>query len=204
MKFVPLLPFHFLRQVVLGTIVGTVVAFGWAYVSWSSVRLYDWAIQPMPAEAVPMVGIPPRDGAYAYPWIDVDRLRSGTPEDRAAAVSEWRSQVDGKPVGVLLVRTSGRDPISPSRYLTGAGYLALCAFLMSVLMASMRCPSWAGRWVIGVVIALFAAMAGDGPDLAWFQLPARWIYMGIADTFLTWTVASAAIAAVVRPHAPAH
>jgi hypothetical protein len=26
--------------------------------------------------------------------------------------------------------------------------------------------------------------------------------MGIADTFLTWTVASAAIAAVVRPRAP--
>jgi hypothetical protein len=52
-----------------------------------------------------------------------------------------------------------------------------------------------------MVIALFAAMAGDGPDLAWFQLPARWVYMGIADTFLTWTVASAAIAATVRPRA---
>jgi hypothetical protein len=38
--------------------------------------------------------------------------------------------------------------------------------------------------------------------MAWFQLPARWVYMGIADTFLTWTVASAAIAAVVRPAVP--
>jgi hypothetical protein len=63
----------------------------------------------------------------------------------------------------------------------------------------MRCPSWAGRWVIGIVIALFAAMAANGPGLAWFQLPARWVYAGIADTFLTWTVATAVIAAVVRP-----
>ena len=103
------------------------------------------------------------------------------------------------PVGVLLVRQQGKDPLAAGRYLTGAGYLAFCSFLMSVLMAGMRCPSWVGRWAIGMVIALFAAMVADGPDLAWFQLPARWVYMGIADTFLTWTVASAAIAAVVKP-----
>jgi len=186
-------------RILLGTVVGTLAAFLWAYVSWSSVRLYDWAIQPMPPEVVPMVERAPRDGAYAHPWIDVDRLRSEPPERRAALVEEWRAQTTGKPVGVLLVRNAGRDPLAASRYLTGAGYMALCAFLMSVLMASMRCPSWAGRWAIGMVIALFAAMAGDGPDLAWFQLPARWVYMGIADTFLTWTVASAAIAAAVRP-----
>jgi hypothetical protein len=102
-------------------------------------------------------------------------------------------------VGLVLVRERGRDPISVQRYLTAFGYMAFSAFLMSTLMAGMRCPSWVGRWAIGMLIALFAAMAADGPDMAWFQLPARWVYMGIADTFLTWTVASAAIAAVVRP-----
>jgi hypothetical protein len=120
-------------------------------------------------------------------------------EQRARTVSDWREASQRGPVGVLLVRKQGRDPISAQRYLTAFGYMAFSAFLMSILMAGMRCPSWVGRWTIGMVIALFAAMAGDGPDLAWFQLPARWVYAGIADTFLTWTVASAVIAAVVRP-----
>lgn len=191
-----------LRRIVVGTLVGTLAAFAWAYVSWSGVRLYDWAVQPLAADAGlgPQIArAVPKDGAYAFPWIDVEAVREADPAARRAAVDAWREQTIQGPVGVLLVRQQGKDPLSPARYLTGAGYLAFCSFLMSVLMAGMRCPSWVGRWAIGMLIALFAAMAADGPDLAWFQLPARWVYMGIADTFLTWTVASAAIAAVVRP-----
>ena len=141
----------------------------------------------------------PKDGAYAFPWIDMEAARADPPESRRATVDAWRERTMAGPVGIVLVRQQGKDPLAPQRYLTGAGYLAFCSFLMSALMAGMRCPSWAGRWAIGMIIALFAAMAADGPDLAWFQLPARWVYMGIADTFLTWTVASAAIAAVVGP-----
>ncbi len=191
-----------IRRILIGTLVGTVAAFAWAYVSWSAVRLYDWAVAPLPAQAELAPAIAhavPRDGAYAFPWIDADTLSSAAPDARRAAIESWRQgSIDG-PVGILLVRKHGKDPLAPQRYLTGAGYMAFCAFLMSALMAGMRCPSWAGRWAIGMLIALFAAMAADGPDMAWFQLPARWVYMGIADTFLTWTVASAAIAAVVRP-----
>ena len=192
------------RRIILGTILGTLAAFAWAYVSWSGVRLYDWAVQPLTADAElgqRIARAVTRDGAYAFPWIDVEEVRAADPAARKAAVDAWRERTMQGPVAVLLVRQQGKDPLAPQRYLTGAGYLAFCAFLMSVLMAGMRCPSWAGRWTIGMVIALFAAMAADGPDLAWFQLPARWVYMGIADTFLTWTVASAAIAAVVRPDA---
>ena len=190
------------RRILLGTIVGALAAFAWAYVSWSAVRLYDWALEPLPADSALVDAIgrgAPRDGAYGFPGIDMQALSTMDAEQRARTVSDWREASQRGPVGVLLVRKQGRDPISAQRYLTAFGYMAFSAFLMSILMAGMRCPSWVGRWTIGMVIALFAAMAGDGPDLAWFQLPARWVYAGITDTFLTWTVASAVIAAVVRP-----
>ena len=190
------------RRILLGTIVGALAAFAWAYVSWSAVRLYDWALEPLPADSALVDAIgrgAPRDGAYGFPGIDMQALSTMDAEQRAQTVSDWREASQRGPVGVLLVRKQGRDPISAQRYLTAFGYMAFSAFLMSILMVGMRCPSWVGRWTIGMVIALFAAMAGDGPDLAWFQLPARWVYARIADTFLTWTVASAVIAAVVRP-----
>jgi hypothetical protein len=193
------------RRVILGTILGALAAFAWAYVSWSAVRLYDWAVQPLPAanELAPQIArAVPRDGAYAFPALDMDAVRAMPDAERAAAVTAWRQESERGPVGLVLVREHGRDPISAQRYLTAFGYMAFSAFLMSTLMAGMRCPSWAGRWVIGIVIALFAAMAANGPGLAWFQLPARWVYAGIADTFLTWTVATAVIAAVVRPKQP--
>lgn len=191
-----------LRKLILGTLLGAMTAFMWGYISWSTIRLYDWAVEPLPAvgELAPQIArAVPRDGAYAFPALDMDAVRSMSATDRARAVERWRSEVQEGPTGLLLVREHGRDPISVRRYLTGLGYLAFAAFLMSVLMISMRCPSWVGRWSIGMVIALFAAMAADGPDLAWFQLPARWVYAQIADTFLTWTVASAVIAWVAAP-----
>jgi len=191
-----------LRRIILGTILGALAAFAWAYVSWSAVRLYDWAVQPLPAagELAPQIArAVPRDGAYAFPALDMDAVRAMPDAERAAAVTAWRAQSEHGPVGIVLVREHGHDPLSAQRYLTAFGYMAFSALLMSTLMAGMRCTSWAGRWVIGILIALFAAMAADGPGLAWFQLPARWVYAGIADTFLTWTVASAVIAAVVRP-----
>lgn len=192
------------RKLILGTVVGAVAAFLWAYVSWSAVRLYDWAVQPLPAaaELAPQFArAVPRDGAYAFPWLDVEAVRAMPPAEHDRAVAAWRTATQEGPTGVLLVRRAGRDPLGAARYATAFGYFALCAFLLSVLMATMRCPSWVGRWTIGMLVALFAAMASDGPDLAWYQLPARWVYAGIADTFLTWTVAAAAIAAVVRPPA---
>lgn len=191
-----------LRRILLGTILGAIAAFAWGYLSWRVIRLYDWAIQPMPgaAELAPALDrAVPRDGAYAFPGIDISAVESLPPAQRDAAIAAWRDSTQRGPVGVLLVRKEGRDPLALSRYLTGLGYLAFGALLMSVLMAGMKCPSWVGRWTIGIVIALFAAMVADGPDLAWFQLPARWVYAGIADTFLTWTAAAAVIAAVVRP-----
>lgn len=190
------------RRIFLGTVLGAIAAFAWGYLSWSTIRLYDWAVQPLPSavELAPALDrAAPRDGAYAFPGIDIAAVHDLPPAQREAAVTAWRAATEKGPVGVVLIRKEGRDPLSVGRYLTGLGYFALCAFLMSVLMAGMRCPSWVGRWTIGITIALFAAMAADGPDLAWFQLPARWVYAGIADTFLTWTAASAVIAAVVRP-----
>ena len=62
-----------LRRILLGTVVGALAAFAWAYFSWSAVRLYDWAVQPLPgaAELAPQIArAAPRDGAYAFPWLD--------------------------------------------------------------------------------------------------------------------------------------
>ena len=76
-----------LRRVILGTVVGTLAAFAWAYVSWSGVRLYDWAVQPLAAEAglaSQIARAVPKDGAYAFPWIDVEAVRESDPAARRA------------------------------------------------------------------------------------------------------------------------
>jgi len=106
------------RRILLGTIVGALAAFAWAYVSWSAVRLYDWALEPLPADSALVDAIgrgAPRDGAYGFPGIDMQALSTMDAEQRARTVSEWREASQRGPVGVLLVRKQGRDPISAQR-----------------------------------------------------------------------------------------
>ena len=68
-----------LRRVILGTVLGALAAFAWAYVSWSAVRLYDWALEPLPADSALVDAIgrgAPRDGAYGFPGIDMQALNA--------------------------------------------------------------------------------------------------------------------------------
>ena len=88
-----------LRRVILGTILGALAAFAWAYVSWSAVRLYDWAVQPLPAanELAPQIArAVPRDGAYAFPALDMDAVR-------AHLSAEWIEEHTGE-VEVMNIR----------------------------------------------------------------------------------------------------
>jgi hypothetical protein len=47
------------------------------------------------------------------------------------------------------------------------------------------------------MIALFAAVVANANDLNWFAFPTKYVLYDMADLFLKWTFASAAIACVV-------
>jgi hypothetical protein len=94
----------------------------------------------------------------------------------------------------MPVMSAGTFACSIGFDLIGAGFMAF-------FLAATACPSWAGRWMYGVMIAAFGALAANGADASWFHYPAGFVLYDIADLFLKWTTVSAVVALVVAPAA---
>ena len=102
-KLVPVLPDHFLlgmvRRILLGTIVGALAAFAWAYVSWSAVRLYDWALEPLPADSalVDAIRVAARKGENVMPSLVEGALNKCTLGEMVQAMADVFGRYSGGP-----------------------------------------------------------------------------------------------------------
>jgi hypothetical protein len=183
-------------RILIGTIVGTVVAFTYGFVTWAVLDLWADKIQSMPpsVDMGALVSKLPADGAYHFPGFDKEAAKG----DAAQALwDQYEVEHEKGPIGLLLVSKQGKPSMGASTFISSLGMDAVCALLMAFFVAGTACPSWPGRWTYGVMVALFAAVASNSSDLAWFDFPSKYVLYDMADLFLKWTVASAAVAAVV-------
>lgn len=197
------------RRILLGTVVGTVVAFVYGFLTWAALDLWSGKVQSLPPQH-PLLAVEANqvlvDGAYFFPPLEkgrVDQLRStGRPEDAAQAdalEAAWTEAHRRGPTGMLIIRKQGSEPMSAGVFACSIGFDVLCAGLMSFFLAATACPSWPGRWMYGLMIGAFAALAANGADASWFHYPANFVLYDAADIFLKWTTVSAAVALVVAP-----
>lgn len=189
-------------RILIGTVLGTVVAFAYGFITWAALDLWADKLQsaPMDVDMGALVNKFPEDGGYYFPPFDKEAFKNAGKSDPDAAKRIWdeyeAAHIKG-PVGVILVRKSGRPTMETSTFVSSVGMDALCALLMAFFVAGTACPSWAGRWTYGVMVALFAAIVANANDLNWFAFPTKYVLYDMADLFLKWTIASAVIACVV-------
>lgn len=199
------------RRILLGTVVGTAVAFVYGFVTWAVLGLWDGKLLSLPpghpagtmvAESVVA------DGAYFFPPFDKERSQAlratGNPADEAAANAmdaEYEQAHQAGPVGMVILRKEGAPTMGAGTFACSIGFDLICAGFMAFFLAATACPSWVGRWMYGVMIAAFGALAANGANASWFHFPANYVLYDIADLFLKWTTVSAAVALVVAPAA---
>lgn len=196
-------------RILIGTVVGTVVAFLYGFTTWAALGLWDGKIQSVPAGSTLAESFAAQvvaDGAYSFPPHDKARYEelaaSGRPEDAAAAKAmrtAFEAAHEHGPVGMVIIRKQGMPVMSAGTFACSIGFDLLCAGFMAFFIAATACPSWAGRWMYGVMIAAFAAMVANASDVSWFHFPVNYVMYDIADIFLKWTTVSAAVALVVSP-----
>jgi hypothetical protein len=185
----------------IAILVGTVLAFGWGAVSWTS-GMYDFAFKPLPDGAAVAAGIDSSvtaDGAYLYPAPPAASGRS--PQQAAIANEAYVAEHRRGPLLMALVRREGVDPLSPTVLARGFVIELFGTGLLAAIIA-VACKFGArtqDRLALAVAVPAFAMLSSHAVTWNFFHLPDLYSIVLFVDGMVAWTLAGIACALIIRP-----
>ena len=192
-------------RMLIAILVGTVLAFGWGAVSWTS-GMYDFAFKPLPDGAAVAAGIESAvtaDGAYLYP---APPAASGlSPQQAAIANEAYVAEHRRGPLLMALVRREGVDPLSPTVLARGFVIELFGTGLLAAIIA-VACKFGArtqDRLALAVAVPAFAMLSSHAVTWNFFHLPDLYSIVLFVDGMAAWTLAGIACALIIRPEGKA-
>ena len=187
------------QRLVLAVLAGTMVMFVWGAVS-HLVLFKGTGFSRLPNEDRVRAELRrsiPSDGLYFFPSPDLSGR--ATPAETAS----WEAKFKAGPTGMIIYHPSGSAPISGEKlfiqflsHLIGA---ALATFIASLLQRSY----WTRVLVVGLLGA-FGPLTVGTILWNWYGFPTSFFAAQVVDMVVGWSLAGAAIAAVLGPRQPAH
>jgi hypothetical protein len=189
------------RSLVIGTILGGLVAFVWSSLSW---ELLGWHEKTMlnfqndnEVSAVVLTDTV-RDGTYLLPGEPSTAGMTAQQKKQADATLVERMQRG--PIMVAAVRRGGFGRFNRALSLQVLSLMA-AAFLMTWLLLQTSGLSYARRVLFLAVVGLTASVVVDLPNWNWWGFSGAYTAVNLADSTLTWLLAGLVIAKVVKPAA---
>jgi hypothetical protein len=188
-------------RMLIAIVVGTILAFGWGAVSWTS-GMYDFAFKPLPDGAAVAAGIDSSvtaDGAYLYPAPPATAGLS--PQQATIANDAFVAEHRRGPLLMALVRREGVDPMSPTVLARGFVIELFGTALLAAIIA-VACKFGArtqDRLALAVAIPAFAMLSSHAVMWNFFHLPDLYSIVLFADGMAAWTLAGIACALIIRP-----
>jgi len=184
------------RSLVLGTILGGLVAFIWSSISWEVLGWHEKTMlsfqNPNEVAAVVLTDTV-RDGTYILPGEPPTVGMS--PQEKKQAEATLMESMQKGPVMVAAVRRGGFGRFNRALALQVASLMA-AAFLMTWLALQTRESSYARRVLFCAVIGLTASVMVDLPNWNWWGFSGAYTAVNLADSTITWLLAGLVIARV--------
>lgn len=194
-------------KVMAGSFLGAIVLFAWGAASWMFLPFHNMTTHEFPQEEglrqLIRTGSTRPTAVYWFPRPP-HGPQAGTPVD-AAAQQEWERKWQEGPIGLLIVRKGGLEPMPVSAFVFGFGIQLGGALLASVFLAAAATslPRYGMRVAFVSLLGLFAGVVVHLPYWNWMTFPADFTLVQIVDTFFGYVLAGFVIGAVVRPRRPA-
>ena len=185
----------------VATLVGTVLAFAWGALSWSS-GMYDFAFRPMAGgadAAARIVAGAEQDAAYIHP--SPPELRGLSGQQAAIAQQAYEEEHRRGPLVMALVRREGVDASGPTVLVRGfLVELFATSLLAAVMGLACRAKSkLRERVALALLVPAFAMVATHGVLWNFLHLPAEFSMALFLDGFVAWVLAGLPCAFVIRP-----
>jgi hypothetical protein len=188
-----------IRSLVLGTILGGLVAFLWSGISWEAIGWHEKTLLTFQNEdevAVAIASHITQSGTYLLPGGPPQE--GMTSEQKKAAQEVLMQKMQKGPVMFAAIRRGGFG--SYGRGLAAQALIQMAAaFLLTWLLLQTSGLSYTRRVAFLAVVGLAASVIADLPNWNWWGFSSAYTAVNLADYTLTWLLAGLVIAKVAKP-----
>jgi hypothetical protein len=187
------------KSLILGTILGGLMAFVWSSVSWELIGWHEKTMLGFQNEddvAAVISSHATQDGTYILP--SVPPTAGMTPEQKKSALAAVMQKMQTGPIMVAAVRRGGFGSYNRGLIVQLLSLMA-SAFLLTWLLLQTTGLTYARRVAFLAIVGLAASVIVDLPNWNWWGFSAAYTAVNLADSTLTWLVAGLVIAKVAKP-----
>ena len=191
------------KSLILGTILGGLVAFIWSSLSWEVLGWHEKTMrgfQNQDEVSAVIASHATADGTYLLPWMPSTQGMSA--EQKKQAMAELIAKMQKGPIMFAAVRRGGFGSYARGIVVQVLSLMA-AAFLLTWLLLHTSGLSYAGRVAFLGVCGLAASVIVDLPNWNWWGFSGAYTAVNLVDSTITWILAGLVMAKVVKPRAVA-
>jgi hypothetical protein len=192
-----------LKSLILGAILGGLIAFVWSAISWS---ILPWHLKRLRSfqsedEVIAIIAShAPESGNYLLP---TGPPQEGMNAEQKKAAQEIRAQkMQQGPLVFAAIRKEGFGSF-PKVLLTQLLCQMFAALLLTWMLLQTTGLSYARRVAFLAVAGVAASVIADLPNWNWWAFSGAYTAVNLIDYTLTWFLAGLVIAKVAKPHTAA-
>lgn len=188
-----------MRSLVLGTILGGLVAFAWSSVSWEILGWHEKTLVKFQNEdevSAVIASHAVKDGTYILPAMPP--TAGMTSEQKKKTEAAVMDKMQKGPIMVAAVRRGGFGSFSRGLIIQVLSLMA-AAFLLTWLLLQTSGLSYARRVAFLAIAGLAASVIVDLPNWNWWGFSGVYTAVNLADFTITWLLAGLVIAKVAKP-----
>ncbi len=180
-----------MRNVLLGGVLAGMVLFIWGAVAHMLLPLGNMGMRELPhatsiTYALDLALEGP--GLYVFPWRDEEDMSR-------EAWAEWESDYRDGPVGMILYRPEGGDPMDGRLFIVQ--FLTdLAAGLIAAILLYFTALGFVGRLLFVTAMGVFSWLTSSVPWWNWYGFPAEMTVAAGIEMVVGWFLAGLVLAAV--------
>ncbi len=188
-----------LRSLILGTILGGLVAFVWSSVSWELLGWHEKTLVSFQNDeevSALIASHAPKDGTYILPGMPP--TEGMTAEQQKAAKAALMERMQKGPIMIAAVRRGGFGSFARGLIIQVLSLMA-AAFLLTWFLLQTSGLSYRKRVMFIAIAGLAASVIVDLPNWNWWGFSGVYTAVNLIDVTITWLLAGLVIAKVAKP-----
>jgi hypothetical protein len=189
-------------RILLSALLSAVAIIVWGFIYWTALPFGTSSLKALPNEGAVLSTLSQNltaSGAYYFPGMDPNA------PDKAAAEKTYRDKHIAGPVGILMYKKDGGEPMAPAQIVSGFIHAFISAALLGILlvMALPALPLYGQRVLFVFLGGVFAAYTVNSGYYNWWSFPVGFTLANAIYEALAWLIAGLIMARILGEGGPA-